>query len=878
MRAKAIIWILTILIMISSASALSELVWYRGDLGFNDSGSANIDLTNSGVTINSSPIKIYNYSYYNSNPAGNNINATGTGTTISGNVNLTCGYWIYPLSTFAAGDWAVIDMGRWTGTGNAATFGFENGEAGFFGYSNNAFIAGAITANKWTQYVTIYNTATQNITVYKNGTILGSERLTNPQNINGSEITLMNREIGGFLGGFLAQDIRCYNFTLTTTEVSNWYNNGTGTLEAYPFGQAATPTMTFTTNTTADNTARFWTSPYIDVQTLQSNIQGYINTTIKLYNSTGAILNTTIGTNNLTTVNYTGLSIGVYYFNATATNGTDSLFTSTRTVTIYNLTIGNITYPVNNQNISRFLTVNWTNATGSTISNYSVGLLNSDYSLNRTLTTVLANSYTVDLLPFNLSIGQYYVRVEAWDVNNFNVSTYNSINIISNAVLNISAINITGGSITSFSVDVLAVNSSLTYNYSTSSSIISADIVKGYVYSLFFNVSGYAYNTSIYLSNSSNFQNYQVRLFPNNGINISVFKELDGSILNVNTSVVLVGDLGSVLSYTLNKSRVIYGLTPDTYTLTASASTYSPRMYRVVVPEGSFQYVNVYLNNGTATLFNFKTGSGTLLEGVTFYVYTGVNGNLTLVESSISDITGRSQVYLESNKYYSFLAVKEGYNNYSFSLNPVSFTSYDVILTPSTTGSVIVPSAVVVSSPNNFFTYQNVHFSIEFISQYDSLDSYNFNISYPGGSSIGNGTSTHGEEFNRDFRITSGGNVILFYQYNLSNGGYFNRTITYPIVITASNRTWANMGNEVNETTGQDATTGYYVGERVLIVTFLSIVMFGVGWLIAGAAAGLFFAMIPILFFVGVGFVPKQLYYITFFFIVVYLISRGSDT
>jgi hypothetical protein len=86
------------------------------------------------------------------------------------------------------------------------------------------------------------------------------------------------------------------------------------------------------------------------------------------------------------------------------------------------------------------------------------------------------------------------------------------------------------------------------------------------------------------------------------------------------------------------------------------------------------------------------------------------------------------------------------------------------------------------------------------------------------------------------------------------------------------------MGNNINTTTGQDKTTGYFVGDRVLIVTFITVIMFGVGWSIGGAGIGFVFALIPILFFINVGFVPKQLYYITFFFLVVYLISRGSDT
>jgi hypothetical protein len=86
------------------------------------------------------------------------------------------------------------------------------------------------------------------------------------------------------------------------------------------------------------------------------------------------------------------------------------------------------------------------------------------------------------------------------------------------------------------------------------------------------------------------------------------------------------------------------------------------------------------------------------------------------------------------------------------------------------------------------------------------------------------------------------------------------------------------MGNNINVTTGQDDVTGYYIGERVIIVTLLSIILFGVGWSIGGGTTGLIFALIPILFFTQSGFVPKQLYYVVIIFIIFYIIGKGSDT
>jgi hypothetical protein len=174
-----------------------------------------------------------------------------------------------------------------------------------------------------------------------------------------------------------------------------------------------------------------------------------------------------------------------------------------------------------------------------------------------------------------------------------------------------------------------------------------------------------------------------------------------------------------------------------------------------------------------------------------------------------------------------------------------------------------------------------VNFNIQFISPYNSLSSYGYNVSYPSSSFANSSTNGVGYSFNNYFNLNSAtfnSYVTIFYWYNLTNGVYYNQTLSYPIVYVYSNRTWANTGNAVNVTTGQDATTGYYVGERVLIVTLIAVVMFGVGWVIGGGITGLVFSMIPILFFINSGFVPKELYYVFFVFLVIYIVSRGSDT
>jgi hypothetical protein len=470
------------------------------------------------------------------------------------------------------------------------------------------------------------------------------------------------------------------------------------------------------------------------------------------------------------------------------------------------------------------------------------------------------------------NIGIYNLTISAYNNTGSLIDTgTNNIFLDYSSNLNISLKNITNSSING----TITLNNISFYN-----SEASYYLIKGNTYEVSVNASNYAYSLSNITINNT-LENITITLYPNNAINLSIFKESDGSKLYGNASLSWVGDSGIIFSDTVNQTKLYTGLTPDIYTVSFTQAGYSFRQYRITIVNNTYTTQSVYLNNGTSILFNFKTSTGITLEDVLFQVYTVVNGTLTLVESSTSSINGVSQVALESNKYYYFVASLSGYNNYIFSLNPVLFSSYDVVMTPSTAGNVVVPSAQVTFSPTSFYRFQNVNMNLQFYSKYNNFVSYAYNVSYPTGSVTGSGTNSHGEVFTTNFTLnptTITSYVYVNYNYTLSNGVVYNVTYAYPVVYTYSNRTWATMGNSINTSTGQDAVTGYFIGERVFIVVFISIIMFGVGWSIGGAIPGLIFAMIPIMFFINSGFVPKQLYYVTFFFMIIYFISRGSDT
>jgi hypothetical protein len=541
--------------------------------------------------------------------------------------------------------------------------------------------------------------------------------------------------------------------------------------------------------------------------------------------------------------------------------------------------------PSLSQNVSGSLSVSFRVYNSTSVDYVMVDLYNSTDSLLANLYVsssygsflgYIANEFNwSNINSLGLSPGEYRLYAFAVKGSEF-VSNYQVINVVSNGVLNLTVRNLTG-SLVSFNATLGGVSKS-------GFGSVLFDVVNGQTYSLFVDPVGYSvvYDNVSISSFGTTYRN--VSVLPNNAVNITARLESTGALLNgVNTSVFFAGDGGSVFSRSFNMSTLFTGLTPDSYIVTFTHDGFASRSYRVVVVNRTFQNLDAYFNNGTAVLFSFKSNTGAVLSGVLLRVFTEVNGSLVQIESGYSDVSGRVQLFLEPSTYYSFVASKDGFQSYSFVLNPVLFTSYDVILSPSTGGSVVSPSADVFFTPTAFYRYQTElgSFVITFVSQYNNFLNYAFTITYPGGSANGSGSNAHGQKFSVPFTMSGavpGSVFVVYYNYTLSNSVFYERSLSYPVVYTMSNRTWVNIKSDINTTTGQDSLTGWFVGERVLLVTFISLVLFGVGWLaFASAGAGLLLAGINILFFINTGFVPKPLYYIVFFFLVLYLISRGSD-
>lgn len=620
------------------------------------------------------------------------------------------------------------------------------------------------------------------------------------------------------------------------------------------------PSVSFTSNTTANNSIKYIDNNFIYMETSLTNIVSYNYTSLNIFNDSGSLVRSYNSTQNISNFNFTNLDVGRYYFNATSYNTTDSFYTLTYSVLIYNLTNGLFTNPISNYNLSsNNLSITWSNATStfnaSNITYYNITLLNSTGGFNRSLFSGLANNFSwSNIYGLNLSTGAYRLGLVAFDSNNNSVNSYSiPFNILTNSLLNVTS-------------NVIA-NISLN-GQSCISNYCNLNVIRGNNYSLIVNNDSYAYYSTIVNITNVAYATWNVSLLPNNALNISIINELTGSIINsLNTSITFNG----ALTYSINGTGVISGLNSQNYSLLVSNPSYSVKNYYVEVRDRSFTNINFYLSNGTATLFNFRTSSGAVITNALLRVYSYVNGSLVLVESGISDVSGRVQISARANTYYLFIASASGYSDYSFVLNPVLFNSYDIALFTSG-GISIVPSAQVIYAPTLYFQNMRTNFTISFYSPYGSLDEYTYSVSYYNGSISGSGSNARGQNFSNNLIIPKSpadSQVVVNYWYNLTNGYTKNFSATYILPVTYSNHTLVSMGQD---------NFGLLVGDRIWVFVWITLPIVGLAFVFSSS---LTFALIILAFMSGIfsanNFIPSSVGVGIIVLVILYLIGKGSS-
>jgi len=528
-----------------------------------------------------------------------------------------------------------------------------------------------------------------------------------------------------------------------------------------------------------------------------------------------------------------------------------------------------ITNPFNTIQNTSTINITWTNATGnylgSTITKYNITLLNSDFTLNKTITTNagLNNSYNYNLYDQNLDLGIYYVRVYAYESNGLYSYDEEQFNLTRNAQLNITVSYVYGGLIQNYTLNLTNTNTSLFETYTTTNYNKSIDIIKNNTYTILTEATGYAYLNTTYTSNATSYQNLNIQLYSTNSVLINVFDETTTTNILENVTLVMTGSSIELTYYSTNGTFYITNLNDDTYTTKLSSSNYTLKSYILTVSNRSFQTLNAYLSKSTqSTIFNIVDSNTLLpLENAFTTVEKIINGSYTVIESKYSDLTGRVQIIYTPNVAYRFTISKTGYSSKVFSLDPVLFTEYTIPI--DNTGTSNLPSQFgdisVTYYPTSFINNKPNNITITFSSPNGQLINHTVNISYPIGSNQTTMTNAYGNTAFFGFtpvNATIGDKVNFTYNYYSTISGY--RTFKLQFEIT--NTTGSSPYSIVNV-----AKRDYGLGdfEKIFIIEVATAIFAGFAFMLGGIGFGLFAGLMMMGIGVYLGFMPIWAFLIT---------------
>ena len=595
---------------------------------------------------------------------------------------------------------------------------------------------------------------------------------------------------------------------------------------------------------------------YIDVTTRPDTIQ---------YSSTsGNSWNNQIYTIDAHIHQYSTSDNIVYTACAVNSTGTfcDSFQSDTFDLTIFPPTSPSIITPAFDSDIYRLLNISYSSSIpygNATLKNYSIDLLNNDLTYNRTIiNNNLSNSYLWDIINAELELGNYYIKVTAYDDNGLNNSDQHLVNVTYNALLNISAFNSTN-KIINYTVNVTGLNDSSFYSVNgndTNNGSVAIDVIYGYDYFLFLDAEGFAYANAT--KEEVNYSDTMILYAPpENSVNITVRDESSYGLVTQNITVVfsLVGGTQQYIIIDNTGYFLFEGISAGNYTVSFTSITptvYTVRTYNVMIGERSTQFLQAFLNSGTDVLFTYSDiTSGDLLEDVGVSMYRIINSSWTLVETRATDITGRVQFSFVSNIKYQFISSLTGYEPKTFELDPILFTSYNVKMSKTATLPEEYTDVFIYTTPTKFYDDKENYLDFRISSFQGVLTYYEYTLRTRYLNYSWNGTNLNGGTDLVYFNLTNNtlmDKVYLDIYYETSEGITNTLNYSYNIITGArSNYTFMDM---------LENDYGMGLLEKILIITFLAIVIGGVVGFIGGPLPAIVMVMFIFGYFLVIGFIP----------------------
>lgn len=358
-------------------------------------------------------------------------------------------------------------------------------------------------------------------------------------------------------------------------------------------------------------------------------------------------------------------------------------------------------------------------------------------------------------------------------------------------------------------------------------------------------------------------------------LSITTYDENTEIFINQSVTFLIFSDTYSNSNTSVNGNYTFVNLPSDEYQLDIYSSGYNPRNYILTVGNGTTQYLNAYLTNSTdSTIFTITNfDSGEVIEDVSTTMYRYINNSWTPISIKTSDVSGKLKFYYSENINYRFLLTKDGYEDKLFYLNPILFNSYDVKMNIETliNYSQDFDGISIVYDPQQFYNNELTTFNFLISSPDGALTQYGFNISFPGGSEVSSGTNAIGEQLSATINITDANIfdfVILNYYYDTTLSGRKDFTTSFPIIF--------ENGTQSTFMMNKDEHYGMTMFERILIVTFIVILVVGIAALIGQVIPGLALGLIVMGYCVFIGFIPIWSVLISIFIGIFYLTWKSG--
>jgi len=348
--------------------------------------------------------------------------------------------------------------------------------------------------------------------------------------------------------------------------------------------------------------------------------------------------------------------------------------------------------------------------------------------------------------------------------------------------------------------------------------------------------------------------NYTFTLYKANSVTIIIRDEITNNIIKDNVTVRWSDNSTTWENITDTGGLFVHNISAGNYTLLFYSTNYSTRTYSITVGPSSTQFLTAYMISSTySTIFTIKDiDTGTILDGVSISMYKLINSTWTVVESKVSDISGKAQFYYDPIANYRFYLSNPAYNDYIFFLNPILFSTYDVFMTKSSVLNYSVDFGDIsfIYSPTQFENDKNVTLNFLISSPSGSLTDYGITVTYPGGNDTATGVNAIGEQMSVDVNVTGAtafDYVILEFNYTTSLAGTRTYTFNLPINMNVTGGTWL---------TNKDKTYGLGIFERMLIATIIILFVVGIATMVGQALPGIALGMFVYCFLVFIGFVP----------------------